>query len=44
VIVFAADRVYRIGLDGAVDLGYFEAILATLHLDPASAIDPPERP
>jgi hypothetical protein len=44
VIVFAADRVYRIGLDGAVDLGYFEAILATLHLDPASAIDPPDRP
>ncbi len=44
VIVFAADRVYRIGLDGAVDLGYFEAILATVRLDPASAIDPPERP
>lgn len=44
VIVFAADRVYRIGLDGAVDLGYFEAILATVRLDPASALDPPERP
>ncbi len=44
VIVFAADRVYRIGLDGVVDLGYFEAILATVRLDPASAIDPPESP
>jgi hypothetical protein len=44
VIVFAADRVYRIGLDGAVDLGYFEAILATVRLDPASAVDPPESP
>jgi hypothetical protein len=44
VIVFAGDRVYRIGLDGVVDLGYFEAILATVRLDPASAIDPPERP
>ena len=44
VIVFAADRVYRIGLDGAVDLGYFEAILATVRLDPASAIDPPGSP
>jgi hypothetical protein len=44
VIVFAADRVYTIGLDGAVDLGYFEAILATVRLDPARAIDPPERP
>jgi hypothetical protein len=42
VIVFAADRVYRIGLDGVVDLGYLEAILATVRLDPASAIDPPE--
>jgi hypothetical protein len=44
VIVFAADRVYKIGLDGVVDLGYFEAFLATVRLDPASAIDPPERP
>jgi hypothetical protein len=44
VIVFAGDRVYRIGLDGVVDLGYFEAILATVRLDPASAIDPPETP
>jgi len=44
VIVFAADRVYRIGLDGVVDLGYFEAILATVRLDPASAMDPPESP
>jgi hypothetical protein len=44
VIVFAADRVYRIGLDGVVDLNYFEAILATVRLDPASAIDPPQSP
>jgi hypothetical protein len=44
VIVFAGDRVYRIGLDGVVDLGYFEAILATVRLDPASAIDPAESP
>lgn len=44
VIVFADGRVYRIGLDGVVDLSYFEAILATVRLDPASAIDPPERP
>ncbi len=44
VMVFAADRVYRIGLDGVVDLGYFEAILATVRLDPASAIDPPGSP
>lgn len=43
-IVFASDRVYRIGLDGVVDRGYFEAILATVRLDPASAIDPPESP
>jgi hypothetical protein len=44
VVVFAPDRVYRISLDGVVDLGYFEAILATVRLDPASAIDPPESP
>jgi hypothetical protein len=44
VIVFAADRVYRIGLDGVVDLGYFDAFLATVRLDPASALDPPEGP
>jgi hypothetical protein len=43
-IVFAGDRVYRIGLDGVVDLAYFEAILATVQLDPASAIDPPASP
>jgi hypothetical protein len=44
VIVFTADRVYRIGLDGTVDLGYFGAILATVRLDPASAMDPPASP
>ncbi len=39
--VFSGDRVYQITLDGDVDLAYFEALLATLKLDPASAIDPP---
>jgi len=41
-IVFSGGRVYQIGLDGVVDRGYFEAILATMHFDPASALDPPE--
>jgi hypothetical protein len=41
VIVFSGGRVYQIGLDGAVDRGYFDAILATVHFDPASALDPP---
>ena len=41
LIVFSGGRVYEIGLDGVVDRGYFEAILATMHLDPASAMDPP---
>ncbi|MEA2609323.1 MAG: hypothetical protein QOJ75_1566, partial [Chloroflexota bacterium] len=39
--VFAGNRVYQITLDGDVDLAYFEAVLATLTLDPSSAIDPP---
>ena len=42
VIVFAGDRAYRIGLDGVVDRGYFEAILATVQLNPATAVDPPD--
>ena len=42
VIVFAGGRVYEIALDGVVDRGYFEAVLATVHLDPAGAVDPPE--
>jgi hypothetical protein len=42
--VFAGDRVYQITLDGDVDLAYFEALLATMKLDPASAIDPPATP
>jgi hypothetical protein len=42
--VCAGDRVYRINLDGDVDLAYFEAFLATMKLDPASAIDPPAAP
>lgn len=41
-IVFAGGRVYEIGLDGAISRAYFEAFLATVHLDPGSAIDPPE--
>jgi hypothetical protein len=41
VIVFAGDRAYEITLDGVVDRAYFEAVLATIHLDPASALDPP---
>jgi hypothetical protein len=42
--VFVADRVYQITLDGDVDLAYFEAFLATMKLDPGSAIDPPATP
>jgi len=42
VIVFAGGRVYEIAFDGVVDRAYFEALLATIHLDPAAAIDPPE--
>lgn len=38
---FAGDRVYQITLDGDVDKPYFEALLATIKLDPASALDPP---
>src|SRR4051812_22755578 len=41
-IIFSGGRVYEIGLDGIVDRGYFDAILATMHFDPASASDPPE--
>jgi hypothetical protein len=39
--VFSDDRVYQVTLDGDVDLGYFKALVATMRLDPASAIDPP---
>ena len=39
--VFSADRVYQITFDGDVDLAYFRALLDTMTLDPASAIDPP---
>jgi hypothetical protein len=39
--VFAGNRVYTIGLDGDVDFGYFRAILDTIRLDPASAVDAP---
>jgi hypothetical protein len=43
-LVVARGRVYLISLDGNVDLGYFEAIVATIRLDPASALDPSNRP
>ena len=38
-LVFSGGRVYEIALDGDVDLDYFKAILATVELDPAQAID-----
>ena len=38
-IVFRGGRVYQIGLDGNVDLGYFRAVLAALTLDPSTAVD-----
>jgi hypothetical protein len=41
VVVFSGGRWYEIALDGVVDRPYFEAILATIHFDPASALDPP---
>jgi len=43
-IVFAGGRAYRIGLDGAVDLGDFERVMATVRLDPTSAADPVASP
>ena len=42
--VFSGNRVYQITLDGNVDLAYFRALVATMKLDPASAIDPPGTP
>jgi hypothetical protein len=39
-IVIADDRVYDFQLYGNVDRAYLEAILTTVRLDPASAIDP----
>jgi hypothetical protein len=38
-IVIADGRVYDIELDGNVDRSYFDALVATIRLDPASAID-----
>ena len=38
-IVFAGGRVYQIGLDGNVDRATFEALLATVTLDPSAALD-----
>jgi hypothetical protein len=39
-IVIADGRVYDIRLDGNVDRAYFDAIVATIRLDPSSAVDP----
>ena len=39
-IVIADGRVYDIELDGNVDRSYFDALVATIRLDPSSAIDP----
>lgn len=44
VIVFSGGRVYEIALDGVVDRGYLEAMLATIRLDPGNALDPPASP
>jgi hypothetical protein len=41
---FAGGRVYLIKFDGNVDRAYLDAILATMQLDPSSAIDPPPAP
>jgi hypothetical protein len=38
-IVIADGRVYDIRLDGNVDRAYFDAIVATIRLDPSSALD-----
>jgi hypothetical protein len=38
-IVIADGRVYTIGLDGNVDRAYFDAIVATIRLDPSNAVD-----
>lgn len=38
-IVFAGGRIYQIELDGRVDRAYFQAIVDTIRLDPASAVD-----
>jgi hypothetical protein len=38
-IVFAGDRIYDFKFHGNVDLAYFRAILATVRLDPAGAVD-----
>jgi len=39
-IVFADGRVFDVQLDGNVDRAYFDAIAATIRLDPSSAVDP----
>ena len=38
-IVIADGRVYDIRLDGNIDRAYFDAIVATIRLDPSSALD-----
>jgi hypothetical protein len=39
MLAFAGGRVYQIALDGDVDIGYFEAMIASVHLDPTKALD-----
>lgn len=43
-IVFSGGRVYLLTLDGLVDRPYFDALLATIKLDPSRAMDPPGQP
>jgi hypothetical protein len=40
-LVFSGGRFYMISLNGDVELADFKALLATIRLDPSSAIDPP---
>ena len=43
-IVFSGGRAYQITLDGLVDRAFFDAVLATIKLDPLTAVDPPGLP
>jgi len=44
VYLVVGGRAYDFLLDGAVDPAYLEAIMATVTLDPASAVDPSPSP
>jgi len=44
VLLVTGGRAYDLILDGAVDPAYLEAIMATVTLDPASAVDPSPSP